>query len=464
MTFRSRHPAIDRREFLKRAAPVAGAIALGGGSVVHGCGSDPSMPEPERRPLLRMPPTLEATSATLTAGAAELDLGTHTSRAWGYDAAAPGPTLRARVGGRADVRLLNRLAEDTTIHWHGMVVPAAMDGHPADIVRPGADYDYEYPIVQRAAMNWYHPHPHGRTGRQTWRGLAGAFIIADPDAEQGLPTGPREIPLLLRDALLDRSGQLEYRRRDSGLVGDFPLVNGVPYPRVTLAPALHRFRILNASNARVFRLGMADGARFTLIGNDGGLLEAPVELDRIDLGPAERVDVLVDLSGRAGTTLPLRCLDARWTLLEIRVAGDAEDGNAIPSAFAPIPALSSGPGTREREFRFEGHRRINGREYEMDRIDFRVPLGDTEVWHFVSAGGAPHPVHVHGTHFQVLSRRGGRGRVFPWERGWKDTVLVEDDETVDVILRFERHRGVYLLHCHNLEHEDRGMMLNFEVT
>jgi FtsP/CotA-like multicopper oxidase with cupredoxin domain len=314
-------------------------------------------------------------------------------------------------------------------------------------------------------MNWYHPHPHGRTARQVWRGLAGAFIVHDPTAEQGLPSGDREIPLLLRDGRLDGSGQLEYRRRDSGMVGDFPLVNGVPYPSITLAPALHRFRVLNGSNARIFRLATSNGAPVTLIGNDGGLLEQPTELNMIELGPAERVDILLDLSDHAaGSVLSLGCHRSGWDLLEVRVAGEREGETAIPSAFSPIPRLSLGPGTRRRSFRFEGHRRINGREYRMDQIDFRVPLGETEIWEFASAGGAPHPVHVHGAHFQILSRSRGRGRVFPWEQGWKDTVLLEDRERVEVAIRFDAYTGVYLLHCHQLEHENAGMMLNFEVT
>ncbi|HSJ32866.1 MAG TPA: multicopper oxidase domain-containing protein [Longimicrobiales bacterium] len=159
---------------------------------------------------------MDAVDALLTAGPAELDLASHTSRAWGYNATLPGPTLRARVGGRARIGVLNQLTEETTVHWHGMIVPASMDGHPADAFPPDARYGYDYPIVQRAAMNWYHPHPHGKTGRQVWRGLAGAFSVEDPAAELGLPSGEREIPLLLRDGLLDGSGQLEYRRVTQG--------------------------------------------------------------------------------------------------------------------------------------------------------------------------------------------------------------------------------------------------------
>lgn len=456
---------MNRREFLRRSGRSAGTFAIGAGVLLQGCDSDPSMPEPDARAALRFPRTEDAADALLTAGAAELDVGSHASRGWGYNGTLPGPTLRVRVRQEARIRLINQLSEETTVHWHGMIVPASMDGHPADAVAPGAGYDYAYPIVQRAAMNWYHPHPHGRTGRQVWRGLAGAFIVDDPATEQGLPSGDREVLLLLRDALLDESGQLEYRRRDSGMVGDFPVVNGVPYPTVTLAPAMHRLRVLNAANARVFRLRLSNGMRFTLIGNDGGLLAQPVEVDRIELGPAERVDLLVDLSGQAdGTQLSLRCERAGWNLLELRVAGEPDHESFIPPSFSPIPRLSTGSGTRRRAFRFEGHRRINGIEYRMDRIDFRVPLGETEIWTFESDGGAPHPVHVHGAHFQVLSRSGGRGRLFPWEQGWKDTVLLDDRERVEIAIRFDSYAGVYLLHCHQLEHEDAGMMLNFEVT
>lgn len=458
---------MSRRAFLRRTGPSAGLIALGGGAgaAISGCASDPTFPEPAERPPLQIPRTSDASDGLLTAGAAELDLDGRIGRAWGYNGTLPGPTLRARVGRSARIRLINQLSEPTTVHWHGMLVPASMDGHPSDAVPPGGEFTYQYPIAQRAAMNWYHPHPHGGTGRQVWRGLAGALILDDPALGHGLPSGDREIPLLLRDGLLDGSGQLEYRRRDSGLTGDFPLVNGVPYPRVTLPPALHRFRVLNAANARVFRLRMSDGSRMTLIGNDGGLLERPVDVDRIDLASGERVDVLVDLSGHAtGTRVSLRCLGAGWDLLEIHVAGERDGDAVIPDAFDAIPPLPVSSTTPRRGFRFEGHRRVNGREYRMDRIDFRVPRGETEVWEFVSAGGAPHPIHVHGASFQVLGRRGGRGRIFPWEQGWKDTVLLQDRERVAVAIRFESHTGVYLLHCHKLEHEDAGMMSNFEVT
>jgi FtsP/CotA-like multicopper oxidase with cupredoxin domain len=157
----------------------------------------------------------------------------------------------------------------------------------------------------------------------------------------------------------------------------------------------------------------------------------------------------------------LRDLKAGWDLLEFTVDNDVTDGTVIPTTLYPITPLDNP--VREREFSFDGMSKINGQLYDMHRIDFRVRLGDTELWRFTTNGNAPHPVHVHGAYFQVISRSGGRGELYPWESGWKDTVLLEDGETVEVLIRFDVHKGVYLMHCHKLEHEDMGMMANFEV-
>jgi blue copper oxidase len=133
----------------------------------------------------------------------------------------------------------------------------------------------------------------------------------------------------------------------------------------------------------------------------------------------------------------------------------------LPSTLSSITALSGPVATRT--FSFDGMSKINGLEYALNRIDFKVPFGQVERWRFTTSGNAPHPVHVHGASFQVVSRTGGRGKLFPWERGWKDTVLLNDRETVEILIRFDAYRGLYLLHCHKLEHEDMGMMSNFEV-
>jgi FtsP/CotA-like multicopper oxidase with cupredoxin domain len=177
----------------------------------------------------------------------------------------------------------------------------------------------------------------------------------------------------------------------------------------------------------------------------------------------ERLDLLVDFSALgSGQSVMLRCLSARWDLLQFVGTGATGVTYTAPAALSTIPSLV-GPAQPTRTFTFDGMSRINGLQYAMNRIDFRVPFGVVERWRFKTGGNAPHPVHVHGASFQVVSRTGGRGRLFPWEGGWKDTVLLNDKETVDVLIRFDGYRGMYVMHCHQLEHEGMGMMTNFEV-
>jgi FtsP/CotA-like multicopper oxidase with cupredoxin domain len=344
-----------------------------------------------------------------------------------------------------------------------MIVPTEADGHPMDAVAPGGNYLYQYTINQRAALNWYHPHPHMITGEQVALGLAGAFIVNDgEEGGLGLPSGSHEVPLIIRDASLDKSGNLRYHSRTTGFLGDIPLVNGTRDPYLNVDTALYRFRVLGGANSRVFRLALGNGAQFRLIGNDGGLLATTVTIGEITFGPGERLDFLVDFRGLAvGTRVMLRDLNSGWNLLEFVVARAVTDLTAIPTALSTVVPLSNTALTRV--FTFDGMSKINGLEYDMDRIDFQVPFGVTERWRFKTGNNAPHPVHVHGASFQVQSRSGGRGVVFPWEQGWKDTVLLLDGETVEVLIRFDGFRGIYLLHCHKLEHEDMGMMSNFEV-
>jgi len=273
----------------------------------------------------------------------------------------------------------------------------------------------------------------------------------------------------VRDATFDKVGNMAYTPRNGGFEGKVPLVNGTLNPRLDVDTARYRFRVLAGSNARIFGLALSNGAPFTLIGNDGGLLKTTVQVMQIDLSPGERADVIVDFRGMPVTdppaTVMLRDLRSGWDLLEFRVVRQVNDTGAIPTTLSSITPLP-GP-VRTREFSFDGMSRINGKVYNLDRIDFQVPFGETELWRFSTAGNAPHPVHVHGASFQIVSRTGGRGRLFPWEAGWKDTVLLEDGETVEILIRFDapvNQGSLYVIHCHKLEHEDAGMMANFEVV
>jgi blue copper oxidase len=484
------HPtpaSLSRRNFVRVAAVSAGAFAVGGVLAscerptghAHPLPLDPDLAKgggggggATVRNALRIPNTVAPSGLSLDCAPGTADLGGgRSTSAWMYNGQFPGPTLMARSGDQATVTLGNQLSQQSITHWHGMLVDHMNDGHPHQALASGGSYSYDFTINQRACLNWYHPHPHLLTGEQVYRGLAGAFIVRDTvdtgvtGNALGLPHGPYEVPLIIRDASFDSRGNLSFGNKSSGFFGNTPLVNGTLQPFLAVDQAVYRLRVLNGCNARVLRLALTGGSTFSLIGNEGGLLgSAPVSLAEITVAPGERLDLLVDFRGlAAGAAVMLRCLNAGWDVLQFSGTGLAGGNGSIPSGgLSTIQPL--GASVRDRRFTFDGMTRINGRVYEMNRTDFTVPLGDTERWVFITNGNGPHPVHVHGAYFQVQSRTGGRGQVFDWERGWKDTVLVDDGETVEVLIRFTAHRGLYVLHCHQLAHEDNGMMSNFEVV
>ena len=483
---------LSRRRFVHLAA--VGATALAGGSLaaLSSCDNSSTGPgsgEPVRSPLIT-PATLPIAAASLTAGPGTVRLSrVEWAPSWQFNRELPGPTIRARLGEYARIRLLNGLPEPTIVHWHGVLVPASMDGHPRDAIAPGASFDYEFPIVQRAGTFWYHPHAHHLTAGQIHRGLAGFFIIGDDEEDAlGLPAGDQEILLLLQDREGDAAGAFRYSPDAadlvSGMLRDVPFGNGVRRPTLQVSGQRYRFRVLNASHARIFRLGLSSGAALTVIGNDGGLLPSPVQVDSMFLGVGERADVLVDFAPYpAGTRLTLKSLpftvvfspEARhpqgleMDLLELVRTGAAGPGDPpLPAVLSSVPPLVSG-GAPDRTFVFQSTgtgdmHQINGLTFYMNRVDEQIPLEQVERWVFTNDSTLPHPVHLHGTQFQVESRIGGRNVVYPYEGGWKDTVLLMPLETVSVLVRFDRYPGIFPLHCHNLQHEDMGMMLNVEVV
>jgi len=456
-----------RREVLRAGAVALGAAAASpiSNAMMHGGASGGGWGGEDWYPL-PVPDEVPANLPYLDCAPALVNLGDGQSRrVLAYNGQFPGPTWVARTGDTVTTTLRNGLASPTITHWHGLLVDFANDGGPLLEIEPGESYAYSFPIVQRAGLNFYHPHPHMLTGEQVCLGLAGAFIVRDSEEDAlGLPSGPYEVPLILRDASFDSAGNLLYNPTMSGFKGKFPIVNGTLKPMLNVDRGVYRFRVLNGANARPFRLAMSNGMAMTIIGNDGGLLPSPVTVTEVLLGMGERLDVLVDFrSLSTAQSITLRCLDARWDLVKFVGSGQAGVSYSPPSVLSNIAALS-GPAQPTRTFTFDGMSRINGQQYDPNRLDFTVPFGVTERWRFKTGGNAPHPVHVHGAHFKVVSRTGGRGRLYGWEGGWKDTVLLGDRETVDVLIRFEAYRGAYVIHCHQLEHESMGMMQNFRVV
>ncbi len=471
-----------RRDFLQAAAAAAAGLGVGGGglALISSCGDPGTGPEPPQRGSMPQPLSLGIGGAAV---AARLEAGAATdSGRWLFNGVMPGPTLHGRRGELARITLQNNLPESTIVHWHGALVPEHADGHPRFAIGPGASYQYEFPIVQRAATLWYHPHPHHRTAGQVHRGLAGFFTIRDDEEDAlRLPTGEREILVMLQDRDLGIPFAYAPTTADheSGMLRGTPFGNGVALPGLAVTGASYRIRVLNASHARVYRLGLSNGMPLSVIGNDGGLLPSPVEVEDAWLGVGERLDLVLDFSGaQLGARAMLKSLPftvpalakagspqgLELDLLEFqRVAGSAPV-TALPPILSSVNPLGSP--ARERTFTLSsevaGHR-INRLSFEMERIDLQVRMGEVEQWEFINNSVLPHPVHLHGTHFQVTGRTGVRGGVFPYEGGWKDTVLVMPFETVRVLVRFDRYQGIFPLHCHNLQHEDMGMMLNVQV-
>ena len=512
---------ITRRRFLAGAAALAGPALLGTGCTPTDREQTAqllrsALPLPERFTLpFRTPPVLVGrrvaggTAYEIVQRAAQVEIlpGVNTE-IWGYDGVFPGPTIRARRGETVTVRHRNRLPVPTVVHLHGGHTPAASDGYPIDWVLPETDRDhaahdhehepgdvrhghrdYVYPTDQRAATLWYHDHRLDFTGPAVWRGLAGLHLVTDDEEEAlDLPSGDRDLPVLITDRSFTGDGAFAYPSLDpglrhphgvtadfhGGLLGDVVLVNGVPWPELAVDAARYRLRLVNGSNARRYVLSLdpppPDGPAFVQVGSDGGLLAAPVGHASIPVAAAERFDVVVDF-GRypVSTLVTLRNgLGAGSTdaVMRFRVARTARDESRVPDRLSEVKPLRPAAGATVREWRFgrgQGgtpHWAINGLPFDPDRMDAYAPLGEVELWRFRS--DVHHPVHVHLDPFQVLRRDGAAP--LPSDGGWKDTVDVRAWETVEVAVRFTDHTGKYMLHCHNLEHEDMMMMAAFATV
>ncbi len=444
------------------------------------------------------------------------------------------PILRVERGARFTVSLDNALPEPTIIHWHGLHTPAHMDGHPVNTIAPGARYEYDFTVRNRGGTYWYHTHAHELTAKQAYNGLASFFLVDDEDQRRlskalDLQLGVTDLPVVIQDKRFDAQGKLVYKpnAHDSmmGWLGDIVLANLTPNAVQSVTPRTYRLRLLNGSNARIYRLAFVKGDTkldFTVIGTDGGLIERPETASEVFLAPGERLDVLFDagqampgediflkslafdamenegaaggmggmggmagmqmgagmgrMGGMSSSRLPL---GMAFNVLKLTVATGERVVAKLPPTLSQVSAIRT-EGAMERKIELSmAHMRllINGRTFRMDEIAFDVKQGAVEIWNISNpAIGMPHPMHLHGFSFQVLERlnsptqlsasaRFGKGRTVN-DLGWKDTVLVWPGETVRIAIDFTHDfpgDQTYLFHCHNLEHEDGGMMINFRV-
>jgi suppressor of ftsI/bilirubin oxidase len=543
--------ANPRRKFLIAAAATAGAAGIAGALLWRQRSRDehaahvelPPIRDPEFPNALRLPGT-EGMYSVLDAAGAFTMVAKSVRHALVPGKPAPmlayeveqqgrtllNPVLRVRTGAQLRIKFWNALEETSIIHWHGLKVDSNNDGHPHYAVPGGATYDYAFTVANRAATYWYHPHPHHLTGKQVYLGLAGLFIVED-DEELALQKaldlrlGETDVPLVLQDRRFDDSGRLVFAptadERSQGHLGKEVLVNLTPRPHFRAETRIYRFRILNGSNARMFRLAFRSGERlldFQVIGTDGGLLDRPHTVREAFLSPSERLDVLLDLrDARPGDALTLASLTfdpmhheggaaapaeasehaqhgahggtndqgpytpdgAEIDLMRIHISRKISYDRTVPQLLSrgePAASVQAKPRIITLD-QSKGVWRINGLTYDVMATPIVVKRGDTEVWEIRNANRSmPHPMHVHGFQFRVLSRSGGpeqhrrlaatQDGLTAADLGWKDTVLSWPGETVRIVTDFSHPfpgDQVYMIHCHNLEHEDGGMMLNLKV-
>jgi len=425
-----------------------------------------------------------------------------------------GPIIKVYRGEKIRIRFKNSIPEESIVHWHGLHVPAIMDGHPRYVIPQGQSYLYEFEVKNRAGTYWYHPHPHGRTGPQVYMGLAGLFLVADEEEQAvGLPHEEYDIPLVLQDRIFDSDNQLVYTtghrmEQMTGFLGDWIMVNGMPDFTLPVSTSAYRLRLLNGSNSRIYKLAWKDGRPLTIIGTDGGLLERPVYRRYAFLSPGERLEIWADFSdsplgfetsiislpfdagamagGRMGRGMMmgggmgqnLRLPNgAGFSVCKIKVTKNVIKQQTLPeelSEIRPLPQDEAVNFYNPRQFYLTMRHMqwsINGRVFQMEDVadDEIVQLGSKEIWEFNNTGGGmmhmmnmPHPIHLHGKQFRVIERSGVMHEGYV-DEGWKDTVLLMPGERIRILVDFDDYPGLFLYHCHNLEHEDMGMMRNYFV-
>jgi spore coat protein A len=503
-------PTLDRRDMLKVSALGAAALALPFQGVLSAKKAsriaESKLPKPYTLPF-RKPPVLSAVRSDATTDyyvvRQQAFVGTILPNVktplFGYNGMVPGPTIKASHGRRTVVRQINELPAKhqtlgyvtwTSTHLHGMPSEPQFDGYAGDNSMPGQWKDYVYPNSCEARTLWYHDHGVHHTAENVYMGLAAQYHLTDAvEAALPIPKGDYDVPLMLGDAAFAENGALLWDDNShSGIYGDVILVNGVPWPKMQVEQRKYRFRVLNASVARGYRLKLSNGQPFQVIATDGGLMAAPQTVTQITVGMAERYEIVIDFEKiTAGQKIQLvnsgvknaTDYDHTGKIMQFEVTGPATStaNNTVPAVLGPPhPAMLLTPAQSKatRYLRLERTNdlwTINGQTWKnVEDGDF-TPIfanpqpGDVEIWEVENkSGGWFHPLHIHLVDFQVLSRNGKAPR--PEERGPKDVVYVGEGEKIRLLMQFSRPdgpHGRYMIHCHNLSHEDHDMMTQFQV-
>ena len=458
-----------------------------------------------QNPLV-IPPVITSTSMSLTLqeGVTQFYQGINTNT-MGANGALLGPTLIMNQGDNVSITVDNQLQDTTTTHWHGLHVAPEDDGGPHSIIPPGATWNPQFTVLDKAGINWYHPHLHMQTNKHVSKGIAGMIIVKD--AEEAALTLPRDygiddFPIVIQTKAFDASGQIIWMTElDTSL-----MVNGTIEPFLDAPAQVVRLRVLNGSSQRVYKLGLTNNQSFKLIGTDGGLLGAPVDLTRYQIAPGQRADILVDLTGMQGqsiqllnygteigsgvygasqpgmmaqmtsnlpgyTSNPLNGSD--YVILDVNViAQTANPVTTIPTTLVTQNVLVEGTEDITRNITFTSQQNIvgpfliNGTTFDMSVMNYTIPLGNKEIWSFTNQTPIAHPFHIHDVQFYILDINGVPPP--PELQGLNDVVMIPGGMgTVRFITEFLDHADPvipYMYHCHMLTHEDGGMMGQFLVT
>jgi len=410
-----------------------------------------------------------------------------------------GPIISVNTGDSVHIHQQNNLMGETTTHFHGMDIPEISDGHPKDAFDPGESYDYEFIVRNRASTYWYHPHPDMMTGMQVYMGLKSFFIVSDPQEQAlDLPRGEFDLPLCLHDADFTADNQLVYSGANMmGHFGNTQLVNGQPNYNYSAATKVYRLRLLNGSQSRILKLAFDDGTPIIVLGVDGGLLEAPEEYPYLLMGPGERYELWADFSEKTvGEVITLKTLSynefaggigqgGERDLMTFTIDRAEEEILTLPTSLVPMGEVydvADIDGEKYWPITFEGGMfLLNGEMWDMTDMtatveNERAVADELELITMTNHEGNiqfAHPMHFHGRQFQIHSR----SMVDPdsedsyntvkdgiVDSGWHDTFMIMPNETVQFLVRWSRHPGLFMWHCHNLPHEDMGMMRNFLLS
>ena len=415
------------------------------------------------------------------------------SETMGFNGSYLGPAIRLYDDTDVTITFTNDIGEPTTVHGHGLHVSGDIDGGPQSVIQPGESWQITIPVRQEAGMSWYHPHLMGKTAHHVHAGLAGIYLIEDENSQAlDLPKdyGVNDIPLVVQDRSFT-DGKMDHYEASGqtlidGLREDTLVVNGTVDAYHTVPQGWVRLRLLNGSNARFYRFRFADDATFYKIATEGGFLNQPVEMNSIDMAPGERNEIMVDLSNGENATLVADFLPAdpednggrlnnlpMASVVELRVDPALNSSGTLPETLNDIVYFDREEAVQTRDFVLNMEVRggseetmdmfgINGEAMNMMMINERINKGDVEIWR-IWGQRMPHPFHVHGASFQILTQNGEPPAEA--DRGWKDTVVVWDEVT-EIIVRFD-HEATddfpFMFHCHMLEHEEMGMMGQFTV-